>query len=560
MLDFTKNFDVLEKIVLNYILDTGMVGDVVDENNTPIDRNRLTLTIEKHYFRDPVIHDIFDVVKKHQHEYGKIPSRHDVWSELELNNTHIDKEEFDTILSYDLSTHNKKLLYKYIRGFVLMLNLNSGLQKMMLHLKSSMIDFNKTDEIYEYVRGETHDFLQMDISESDDGLDIFDPMAHIQPIKSTRPTGFPFFDKVLGGGWEKKTLICFQGRPKVGKSLILSNVAVRACWTGSNVAVITVELGDRKYVKRLGSNLMSIPYEKYKKFVDEDSVSEIAERANALREDKKHKPGHMLIKEYPTGVPSSIDIENYLLKEQKKRGVRFDVVVVDYINLLRPYKSDSTLYEKIKSIAQELRAIAQRNDWTVVTATQVKVHDYHSDLRLDSASESSGLVATVDSLFGIMGEPGGSQVTIKNIANRDEGYMESYKKFNKVWEFFRIQEDNTDDGEYWSDEPGKIESQLDDMYKSLGIGGESMNPTIENPRPESDKPSEDKSVESMDELTNEQVLTPNTEFDNMKASEAVYGGDHDDILGDISVDIEPTDNQETQPETDIDYNDLMNSI
>lgn len=253
-------------------------------------------------------------------------------------------------------------------------------------------------------------------------------------------------------------------------SLVLANLAVRSALSGANVGIFTVELGDRKYVKRVGSNLFNIPYTMYSKFIDEDNLEPVNA---AIAEFKRTHPnaGQLIIKEYPTGGASSIDIENYFIQLEHELKIHFDVIFVDYINLLKPSRSkgDDSLYSKIKAIAEELRRIAKRNMWCVVSATQVKAQYFNSDeLYLDSAAESSGLVATVDSLFGLTGDPGSPRLKMKNLANRDEGHMDSYKHYLKVKEYFRLTEDSAADSEYWSDEGGEeLEKAIRNEYLQI---------------------------------------------------------------------------------------------
>lgn len=69
-----------------------------------------------------------------------------------------------------------------------------------------------------------------------------------------------------------------------------------------------------------------------------------------------------------------------------------------------------------------------------------------TDLSMNSASESSGLVATVDGMFGIIQDPlmyTANEYKLKLLANRDEGYKNSYKKFLVDYNFMRISEDPT---------------------------------------------------------------------------------------------------------------------
>lgn len=101
---------------------------------------------------------------------------------------------------------------------------------------------------------------------------------------------------------------------------------------------------------------------------------------------------------------------------------------------------------KIKQIAEDLRGVAMANEWAVLTATQTKQGDFDStDLSITSAAESSGLVATVDGLFGIIQDPimyANREYKLKLIANRDDGYKNSHKKFNVDYNYMRIVENS----------------------------------------------------------------------------------------------------------------------
>ena len=61
------------------------------------------------------------------------------------------------------------------------------------------------------------------------------------------------------------------------------------------------------------------------------------------------------------------------------------------------------------------------------------------------------------------------RMKIKLIANRDNGYEESYKFFDMKKDFMRLDESVGENSEYYSDdeELGKMENDLRDSYKSL---------------------------------------------------------------------------------------------
>jgi hypothetical protein len=112
-----------------------------------------------------------------------------------------------------------------------------------------------------------------------------------------------------------------------------------------------------------------------------------------------------------------------------------------------------------------------RNEWCIISATQVKREDVSNfDLGMESVAESFGLIHTVDSLFGLMRSPLESRMKIKVIANRDNGYEESYKFYTMFKDYFRLTEEVGQNSEFYSDdeEVNKLEDQLRSEYSELG--------------------------------------------------------------------------------------------
>jgi len=122
--------------------------------------------------------------------------------------------------------------------------------------------------------------------------------------------------------------------------------------------------------------------------------------------------------------------------------------VIDYINIMKNWRNPNSenTYMKIKQIAEDIRGMAMANEWSVITATQTKQSDFDStDLSINSAAESSGLVATVDGLFGIIQDPvmyANREYKLKLIANRDDGYKNAYKMFDVDYTYMRISENS----------------------------------------------------------------------------------------------------------------------
>ena len=470
MIDFKENIELLEKIIFNFVL-TEDDGDVVikPRNYESLDKREIIPVIKAHYFNDDSLQRVYREAKKFYSEYGKIPTKNELRELVNLANLDISDTKFDGLFAVDLSSYTYDFLYKYTKAFIFYKNLNGSVIDVLSYLKTTDINPENVELITNEVREKFNSKLNLSFTSADSGLDFFNPSDHVQLSKIGNPTGFPYFDKVLGGGWNPKTLVVFQGRPKVGKSMVLSNIAGRAFVSGCNVGIATLELSDRKYMKRLGSMILDVPFKDYDSLLDKSQTTEIAEKTKRLKETAPNL-GELIVKEFPTGTASAIDIENYFLKVQQNTGKKFTVIVVDYINLMRPMREQGNVYEKIKVISEELRAVAIRNEWCIITATQIKrdaVDD--QDLSMSDIAESFGLVHTVDSLFGLIRGPMEKRMKIKLIANRDGGYTESFKMYRMSYEFAKLTEETDPASEFYSDDDDtqSLETQMRTQYQTV---------------------------------------------------------------------------------------------
>jgi replicative DNA helicase len=171
---------------------------------------------------------------------------------------------------------------------------------------------------------------------------------------------------------------------------------------GYDVAVITAEMAEIDFTYRIGSNLLNIPisdYEKYAKNPDQIKSKLANLRGGVI------PPGNLFVKEYPTSQATVPDIEGYLKELESTKGVKLKAIIIDYINILsncRNPNSENT-YMKIKQIAEDLRAMAVRNEWIIITATQINRGGYDStELNMGHIAESAGLSHTADVIYGII--------------------------------------------------------------------------------------------------------------------------------------------------------------
>ena len=481
MIDFKENIELLERIIFNFVLTEDDNDTVIKPKNyDSLDKREIIPMIKANYFNDDTLQRLYRESKKFFLEYKKVPTKNELRELANLANLDLPEDKFNKVFAVDLTSYNYDFLFKYTKAFIFYKNLNESVIDVLSYLKTTDINPENVELITNEVRSKFNDKLNVSFTNAESGLDFFNPVDHVQLSKIGNPTGFKFFDKTLGGGWNPKTLVVFQGRPKVGKSMVLSNIAGRAFVAGCQVGIATLELSDRKYMKRLGSMVLSIPFKEYDAMLDPSQVNEVTHKMKSLKENVSTL-GELQVKEFPTGTATAIDIENYFLKVQQNTGKKFTIIVVDYINLMRPMREQGSTYEKIKVISEELRAIAIRNEWCIITATQIKrdaVDD--QDLSMSDIAESFGLVHTVDSLFGLMRGPMEKRMKIKLIANRDGGYNESFKMYRMSYEFAKLIEETDPASEFYSDDDDtqSLENQMRNQYHSAQTTQTTLPPNL----------------------------------------------------------------------------------
>lgn len=263
-----------------------------------------------------------------------------------------------------------------------------------------------------------HDYF----ADADDRYDFYHKKEDRIPFRLN------YFNKITKGGLPRKTLNCALAGVNVGKSLFLCDYASSALSQGYNVLYITLEMAEEKIAERIDCNLLDATLDELGKFKREDFVSGV----KGL-ESKTH--GRLIIKEYPTGG-AHVGHFRALLEELKmKQNFLPDVIIIDYINICASLKyksSNFNSYFAIKSIAEELRGLMVEYNCVGLTATQLTRTGYSdSDFDMTDTSESFGLPATLDFLFGIIRTEeldNMHQLMVKQLKSRYND-MNYYKKF-----------------------------------------------------------------------------------------------------------------------------------
>ena len=204
------------------------------------------------------------------------------------------------------------------------------------------------------------------------------------------------FNLVTGGGIEPKTLSCVMGDTGEGKTNCMCSISADLVSNGNNVLYITGEMSEEKISQKHEANWMNVEINDIPDMEEESFKTKILSL-------KQKSYGRLVIKEFPTGAFSTATLRSHLEELKIKRDMIPQIMVVDYINLMRSDRfSDGNSYTIVKAIAEELRGLAVEYKIAILTGTQVnRTGAKSTNIDMTDIAESYGLPATCDFLWAI---------------------------------------------------------------------------------------------------------------------------------------------------------------
>jgi len=346
---------------------------------------------------------------------------------------------FDT----DLDQYDEEWLTSTAESWIKWRTFNTSFTDTIEFIKTTQVTPENVEAIVTKVKGIINDRNNLTFN-SDLGLDFFDWEAHDQKETEKVTTGYNFLDNMLNGGYDKGgNLIVYAGEQNIGKSIYLANDAANFVKNGTNTVVVTAEMAAHKFVKRIGANLLSVNINDY---AEKAKNKEHIKRRLETVGDGFNPPGNLFVKQFPTSQATVLDIEAYVNQIEEEKQIKVGAVVIDYINILANYRNQNTenTYMKIKQIAEDLRAMGIRNDWLIVTATQITRSGYNaSDITMTDIAESAGLSHTADVMLGIIQDDlmrANQEYWLKVLKIRDGEGKGTKCKLNIDWNYMRLQE------------------------------------------------------------------------------------------------------------------------
>lgn len=193
-------------------------------------------------------------------------------------------------------------------------------------------------------------------------------------------------------GWGRRELSCIMGPSKSGKSLSLGDFSKNASLAGFNALYVSLEVSKTIIADRIDAALSDTLIRDLNMNADVVDASIRAAQAKA---------GAFKMRDFGSGT-LKVSRLHRLLEDYKTDGLLFDLVSLDYADIMAAeFRSDS-LQENLRSIYLDLRALAHEFDLAMLTATQTN-RDGAKEMtsKATNIGDDWNKTRTVDILIGI---------------------------------------------------------------------------------------------------------------------------------------------------------------
>lgn len=197
----------------------------------------------------------------------------------------------------------------------------------------------------------------------------------------------PIDELLYHRGWGRKELTVLMGGAKAGKTTALIHFALGAVMATKNVLYVTLEVASEIVEDRADAR------------ITETEMTELVNQFGVVRDKVsglESRVGRFYIAEYPSGSFSPSMLRG-LLERHKAEGKTYDMVVVDYADIMRPDFRTTDPIENLRTIYVDLRAIATEWDVALLTATQSNREGYKAIVaKAEHVSDDFNKVRTAD--------------------------------------------------------------------------------------------------------------------------------------------------------------------
>jgi replicative DNA helicase len=208
-------------------------------------------------------------------------------------------------------------------------------------------------------------------------------------------TGVEELDSLLTRhqGWGRQELSAIIAGSKASKSFFLYFAAAQAVKAGKNALIVTLENSKAVVSSRLDAFFSGVG-------LSEEFKTPFAMETGVKAAAKAVGKGTLRIREAPAYSFRPGDLRR-MLDEYKTKGVTFDLIVIDYTDIMAPdHRTDNTI-ENSKSVLICVRQIAREENAALLTAFQTNREGHKSaTVKAEHVAEDFNRVRTADLVLG----------------------------------------------------------------------------------------------------------------------------------------------------------------
>ena len=332
------------------------------------------------YFDDPNFKKLFLIILEYMKLYNKVPNLQNqsikqAINEFKTPNNVIEEESLFAVVE-NIKLWNERVLNKSLMHdgevvqeatttFIKQQEYRKFAEDILIKVKNGQIkDKYAIADIEERLRK-----IALIGNKEDFGIDVTESLekALRKEFRQTIPTGVKAIDTLTGGGLGKGEIGLILTPTGVGKTTLLTKIANTAREHNYNVLQIvfedTLEQIQRKHV----TIWTGIPLSEL------DARNEEALKLSLEHINGKLGPGKLTLKKFSQEDTTMRDVKDFIIREQKNSGIKYDMVVLDYLDCLESHKKAPDRNEAELQIVKSFEAMASDLDipcWSAIQSNR----------------------------------------------------------------------------------------------------------------------------------------------------------------------------------------------
>lgn len=364
--------------------------------------------IEPSYFANDIERSFVDMAISHYRKYGETPSK-TAWAELikgAFARKHFRNDQKQEVVNaiqalFKLEVRSREWLLDSVVEFAQQQAILQAMAGSVPLLQPS----NHDPDRFKAVKEKFLKAFDVSLEAVDDDYDYFENIEartkeRLDVAAGGRPktgitTGVKELDDLLmHKGWGKRELSLLMGGAKSSKSFHLYDFASNAVLEGYNVLIVTLENSKNIVATRIDAKLSKVK-------ISEQYTSPNTMGIGVQNVAAKAGVGKLKIREFPSGSFRPSDLRR-LIDRYKTKGIVFDLVVIDYLDIMSPDIVTDSDVTNNKSIFVNVRGIAQAEGFAILSATQTNREGHKSSVvKAEHVAEDFNKIRIADIVLSI---------------------------------------------------------------------------------------------------------------------------------------------------------------